>query len=71
MSASAGHTGGPIDFVDLQIAGPPVVEGRLEMEVAGETVTVEPGDEVFIPKGALHSLRNVHHATSVWPYGYD
>ena len=48
-----------------------VVEGRLEMEVAGETVTVEPGDEVFIPEGALHSLRNVHHATSVWLYGYD
>ncbi len=48
-----------------------VVEGRLEMEVAGETVTVEPGDEVFIPEGALHSLRNIHHATSVWLYGYD
>ncbi len=48
-----------------------VIEGRLEMDVAGETVTVEPGDEVFIPKGALHSVRNVHHATSVWLYGYD
>ncbi len=42
-----------------------------QAELAGETVTVEPGDEVFIPKGALHSLRNVHHATSVWLYGYD
>ncbi len=41
------------------------------MDVAGETVTVEPGDEVFIPEGALHSLRNIHHATSVWLYGYD
>ncbi len=48
-----------------------VVEGRLEMEVAGRTVTVDPGDEVFIPEGALHSLRNIHHATSVWLYGYD
>ncbi len=48
-----------------------VVEGRLEMEVAGTTVTVAPGDEVFIPKGALHSVRNIHHATSVWLYGYD
>ncbi len=48
-----------------------VIEGRLEMEVAGETVTVEPGDEVFIPKGALHSVRNIHHATSIWLYGYD
>ncbi len=48
-----------------------VVEGRLEMEVAGRTVTVGPGDEVFIPEGALHSLRNIHHATSIWLYGYD
>ncbi len=48
-----------------------VVEGRLEMVVAGATVTLEPGDEVFIPKGALHSVRNIHHATSVWLYGYD
>ncbi len=48
-----------------------VVEGRLEMTVAGETVTVGSGDEVFIPKGARHSLRNIHHATTVWLYGYD
>ena len=41
------------------------------MEVAGENMTVEPGDVVFIPEGVLHSLRNVHHATSVWLYGYD
>ena len=27
-----------------------VVEGKLEMEVAGATLTVGPGDEVFIPR---------------------
>ncbi len=48
-----------------------VVEGGLEMVVSGETVTLEPGDEVFIPKGALHSVRNIHPGTSVWLYGYD
>ena len=48
-----------------------VVEGRLEMEISGETVTMEPGDEVFIPKGARHSVRNIHDATSIWLYGYD
>ncbi len=48
-----------------------VVEGGLEMVVSGETVTLEPGDEVFIPKGALHSVRNIHHDTTVWLYGYD
>ncbi len=48
-----------------------VVEGRLEMAVAGETVTVEPGDEVFIAKGARHSVRNIHPGTTIWLYGYD
>ncbi len=48
-----------------------VAEGRLEMVVAGETVNLGPGDEVFIPKGARHSLRNIHDGTSVWLYGYD
>ena len=48
-----------------------VVEGRLEMEVSGETVTMAPGDEIFIPKGAVHSVRNIHDGTSVWLYGYN
>jgi len=48
-----------------------VVEGQLEMEVAGETLRVASGDEVFIPRGARHSVRNVHADTSVWLYGYD
>ena len=48
-----------------------VAEGRLEMVMAGETVNLGPGDEVLIPKGALHSVRNIHDGTSVWLYGYD
>ena len=48
-----------------------VLEGRLELEVAGQTVLAGPGDEVFIPKGARHSVRNRHPGTSVWLYGYD
>jgi len=48
-----------------------VAEGRLEMEVSGETVTMAPGDEIFIPKGALHSVRNIHDGTTVWLSGYD
>jgi quercetin dioxygenase-like cupin family protein len=48
-----------------------VLEGRLELEVAGQTVIAGPGDEVFIPRGARHSVRNRHRGTSVWLYGYD
>lgn len=48
-----------------------VAEGQLELEVAGETVEAGPGDEVFIPRGAVHSVRNVHEATTRWLFGYD
>ncbi len=48
-----------------------VVEGRLEMTVGDAQVIVEPGDEVFIPRRAPHSVKNVHAATTRWLYGYD
>ncbi|MCG8543064.1 MAG: cupin domain-containing protein [Alphaproteobacteria bacterium] len=48
-----------------------VAEGRLELDIAGERVTAGPGDEVFIPKGARHSVFNVHDGTTVWLFGYD
>lgn len=48
-----------------------VLEGRLEMTVGDAQVIVEPGDEVFIPRRAPHSVKNVHAATTRWLYGYD
>ena len=48
-----------------------VVDGTLEMTVAGRDFTAHPGDEVFIPKGAAHSVKNVHEAETRWLYGYD
>ena len=48
-----------------------VVEGQLEMTVSGQSCVVQPGDEVFIPKGALHSVKNIHTGTTRWLYGYD
>ncbi|MDP6345099.1 MAG: cupin domain-containing protein [Alphaproteobacteria bacterium] len=39
-----------------------VVEGRLEMTV---------GDEVFIERGAVHSVCNIHAGTTKWLFGYD
>ncbi len=48
-----------------------VVEGVLEMSIAGQTWVVQPGDEVFIPEGAVHSVKNIHTDTTRWLYGYD
>ncbi len=48
-----------------------VVEGRLEMVVGDERVEMGPGDEVFIPAKALHSVINIHDGVSRWLFGYD
>ncbi|MGD8808431.1 MAG: cupin domain-containing protein [Gammaproteobacteria bacterium] len=48
-----------------------VVEGRLELEMKGKRLSLSPGDEVFIPKGASHSVFNVHDSATTWLYGYD
>jgi len=48
-----------------------VVEGRLDLEIAGRRVTAGPGDEVFIPRGARHSVFNVYDGTTHWLFGYD
>ncbi len=48
-----------------------VVEGQLKVTINGETCIAEAGDEIFIPKGAVHSVINVHTRTTRWLYGYD
>ncbi|MBK8210077.1 MAG: cupin domain-containing protein [Rhodospirillales bacterium] len=48
-----------------------VAEGRLEVTVRNIRVVADPGDEVFIPKGARHSVRNIHSDATHWLYGYD
>jgi len=48
-----------------------VVEGELRLTVGGETMICGEGDEVFIPKGTVHSVKNVAPGTTRWLYGYD
>lgn len=31
----------------------------------------EPGDDIFTPRGAVHSVMNIHGATMRWLYGHD
>jgi mannose-6-phosphate isomerase-like protein (cupin superfamily) len=59
------------DFVHATNELVTVVEGKLQMVIDGESFIAEPGDEVFIPKGASHSVKNIHNATTKWLYGYD
>lgn len=48
-----------------------VVEGRLDMRIGDQKFLMEPGDEVFIPKGAMHSVINASDGVTKWLYGYD
>jgi len=48
-----------------------VVDGGLEVSMHGESYVLEPGDELFIPRGASHTVRNVHVGATRWLYGYD
>ena len=36
-----------------------VLEGTLEYTINGKTVTVKPGDVLFVPAGAVHSVKNI------------
>ncbi len=46
------------------------LDGPMEFEIDGEVYHLDPGDEAFIPAGALHSARNRSHQTVRWLYGY-
>ena len=47
-----------------------VIEGKLEIEMQGRAFCPEIGEEVFIPRQVLHSVRNIGNVTARWLYGY-
>ena len=47
-----------------------VLEGDMEFEVEGQVCHPQPGEELLIPAGAVHSARNIGSTTTRWLYGY-
>ena len=47
-----------------------ILEGDVEFEISGRVMRPEVGEEILIPAGVLHSVRNKGNATSRWLYGY-
>jgi quercetin dioxygenase-like cupin family protein len=47
-----------------------VLEGRMEFEIEGMVHHPDPGEELFIPAGVVHSARNIGKVTARWLYGY-
>jgi quercetin dioxygenase-like cupin family protein len=46
------------------------IEGDVEFEFNGKTIRPLPGEELMIPAGASHTVRNVGDSTSRWLFGY-
>jgi len=46
------------------------LEGQMEFEVEGKICHPQPGEELLIPAGAIHSARNIGDTTARWLYGY-
>jgi quercetin dioxygenase-like cupin family protein len=46
------------------------IEGEVEFEFSGKTTRPRPGEELMIPAGATHTVRNVGNSTSRGLFGY-
>ncbi|MDX1387433.1 MAG: cupin domain-containing protein [bacterium] len=47
-----------------------VLEGKVELEMGKQVRLAEVGEEILIPAGVLHSVRNRGDTPSKWFYGY-
>lgn len=47
-----------------------VLEGEVEFEVGGKVLRPAVGEELLIPAGVRHSVRNRGRSISRWLYGY-
>jgi mannose-6-phosphate isomerase-like protein (cupin superfamily) len=47
-----------------------VLEGALEIEIDGEATRPPVGEEVLIPAGARHTVRNVGGTPARWLHGH-
>ena len=46
------------------------MDGDVEFEIDGKAFRPSAGEELFIPAGVVHSVRNRGKTTSRWLYGY-
>jgi len=46
------------------------MDGDVEFEIDDKVLRLRVGEELFIPAGVVHSVRNRGKTTSRWLYGY-
>jgi uncharacterized cupin superfamily protein len=47
-----------------------LIEGEIEIIFAGKLLRPHIGEEILIPAGASHTVRNIGATTNRWYYGY-
>lgn len=48
-----------------------VAQGRLHLSIGAAELVAEPGDEILIPRGVQHSVRNIASGATRWLFGYE
>lgn len=48
-----------------------VVKGTVEIILEGKSIIPEIGEEIFIPKNCIHTVKNIGDTESEWFYGYN
>jgi len=59
------------DFVHATDELVVVLEGEMEFKIEGVVSRPKTGEEIYIPAGAVHSVRNIGATTARWLYGYN
>ena len=47
-----------------------LLDGQVTIEIAGRILRIEVGQEVMLPAGVRHTVRNVGGTSARWLYGY-
>lgn len=47
-----------------------LLEGEIELSFLGKTFRPHRGEEILIPAGETHTVKNIGNTTNRWYYGY-
>ena len=59
-----------MDYVHMVDELVMLIDGEMELSFSGQTIRPQVGEEVFIPAGARHTVRNIGKTVNHWYYGY-
>ncbi len=47
-----------------------LIDGKIQLEFSGKTIVPSVGEEILIPAGVSHTVKNIGHTDNRWFYGY-